>query len=233
MKPTSGYAVPVGPQSTRRRPSSELQCNSVFGFPVAENQYSIFNAQSAVESSGQVQGEDTLDNPRTTRLRRFQAAREAAVDGRQPVGGILDMFTQWNSDAQRTFDNSGIDVKPVASTLPYAFFDSLSVQNFELEAGNSFIEDAVYNMGSVKDMDCTDFNCNKRISNAGPDWSAGRPGHTPTRRDFACVKHVEDSCVGQEWSAGRPGTGPFGARTAACLSPQIACLGPYGTATLQ
>ena len=49
-----------------------------------------------------------------------------------------------------------------------------------------------------------DFKCNKRISNAGPDWSAGRPG-----------------------------TMPFGARTAACLSPQTACIGPYGTAALQ
>ena len=78
-----------------------------------------------------------------------------------------------------------------------------------------------------------DFKCNKRISNAGPDWSAGRPGHTPTRREFACVKHVEDSCAGPDWSAGRPGTMPFGARTAACLSPQTACIGPYGTAALQ
>ena len=79
-----------------------------------------------------------------------------------------------------------------------------------------------------------DFKCNKRISNAGPERSAGRPGHTPTRRNLACGKLVEDSCVGQDWSAGRPGTMPFGARTAACLSPQTACnSGPYGSASQQ
>ena len=85
----------------------------------------------------------------------------------------------------------------------------------------------------VKDVACTFQTCNKRISDAGPERSAGRPGHTPTRRDFAYVKHVEDSCAGQDWSAGRPGLTPFGARTAACLSPQTACIGPYGTASLQ
>ena len=73
----------------------------------------------------------------------------------------------------------------------------------------------------------------KRISYAGPEWSAGRPGHTPTRRSLACGKFVEDSYAGQEWSAGRPGNRPFGASTAACLSPHTACIGPSGTASTQ
>ena len=39
-------------------------------------------------------------------------------------------------------------------------------------------------MKDVNDVDCTDFEiCNKRISYAGPERSAGRPGHTPIRRD--------------------------------------------------
>ena len=81
---------------------------------------------------------------------------------------------------------------------------------------------------------CTDsLNCNKRISCAGPERSAGRPGHTPTRRTFACEKLVEDSCAGPDWSAGRPGTMPFGASSAACPSSQTACIGPYGTAATQ
>ena len=60
--------------------------------------------------------------------------------------------------------------------------------------------------------------CNKRISNAGPDWSAGRPGHTPSRRTLACELNIEDRCAGQDWSAGRPGLMPFGASSAACTS---------------
>ena len=79
----------------------------------------------------------------------------------------------------------------------------------------------------------SDLKCNKRISCAGPERSAGRPGHTPTRRTLACGKLIEDSYAGQNWSAGRPGNRPFGASSAACLSPHTACLGPYGTAAQQ
>ena len=80
----------------------------------------------------------------------------------------------------------------------------------------------------------SDSNCNKRISYAGPERSAGRPGHTPTRRIFACDENIEDSCVGQDWSAGRPSHRLFGARTAACLPTQAACnSGPYGSASQQ
>ena len=79
----------------------------------------------------------------------------------------------------------------------------------------------------------SDVNCNKRISCAGPERSAGRPGHTPTRRTLACGKLIEDSYAGYDWSAGRPGNRPFGASSAACLSPHTACLGPYGTAAQQ
>ena len=79
----------------------------------------------------------------------------------------------------------------------------------------------------------SDFKCNKRISCAGPERSAGRPGHTPARRTLACGKLVEDSYAGQDWSAGRPGNRPFGASSAACVSPHTACIGPYGSAPQQ
>ena len=89
-----------------------------------------------------------------------------------------------------------------------------------------------YNGESVNDVACMDPNF-KRISNAGPEWSAGRPGHTPTRRMLTYDKTIEDSCAGQDWSAGRPGNRPFGASTVPCLSSQTACIGPYGTALKQ
>ena len=113
---------------------------------------------------------------------------------------------------------SGQAVDSVTSELPSYSFNSLSVRNFELESGN-FVDatDAVYS-NSVIDVECMDGHCNKRISTAGPEWSAGRPGHTPIRRDFACVSQLEDRCAGPERSAGRPSHRLFGARLPACTS---------------
>ena len=80
----------------------------------------------------------------------------------------------------------------------------------------------------------SDLICNKRISHAGPERLAGRPGHTPTRHILECDENIEDSCAGQDWSAGRPSHRLFGARTAARLPTQAACnLGPYGSASHQ
>ena len=90
----------------------------------------------------------------------------------------------------------------------------------------------MYNI-DVNDVACTkDLNC-KRISVAGPERSAGRPGHTPIRRELACEKNIEDRVVGQDWSAGRPGIRPFGAIIPTCSSSITACSGPYGTAHVQ
>ena len=136
-------------------------------------------------------------------------------------------------------------MEPVASRIRHSFFpDSLSVsgpdvlesqfganvQNL-LEPGVT-IDDALY-ISDVNDVACTDDSCNKRISDAGPERSAGRPGHTPIRRELACEKTIEDSCAGQDWSAGRPGNRPFGASSAACPSHITACLGQYGNASRQ
>ena len=85
----------------------------------------------------------------------------------------------------------------------------------------------------VYDVACTFQSCNKRISDAGPERSAGRPGHTPIRRTLACGQNIEDRCAGQDWSAGRPDLTSFGASSAACPSSQTACIGPYGTASTQ
>ena len=129
-------------------------------------------------------------------------------------------------------------MNPVVSGNDSQFFvrDSFSVSPSEVLIPQS-VGHVHYSLGNGAIVDgetlYDDFKCNKRISNAGPERSAGRPGHTPTRREFACEKLVEDSYAGQDWSAGRPGNRPFGASTAACLSPQTACIGPYGNALRQ
>ena len=182
-----------------------------------------------------------LVDPRTTRHLRVAAFR-AETRGRQ--ADVQQPATvHYSSDAQGI---SGTCVEPVTSESCSSSFvrnsfsaspvDILSLQSagpvrYTLGTG-VIVGDAMYEK-DVKDVACTNNSCNKRISNAGPERSAGRPGHTPIRRDFACVKHVEDSCAGPDWSAGRPDLTSFGASFAACPSSQTACLGPYGAAFVQ
>ena len=71
---------------------------------------------------------------------------------------------------------------------------SVGPVHYSLGTG-AVLDDALYDY-DVNDVACTKLNCNKRISNAGPDWSAGRPGHTPIRRELACGKLIEDRCAG-------------------------------------
>ena len=130
-------------------------------------------------------------------------------------------------------------VNPVASDDCSQFFidHSFSASSADILPVQS-VENVYYSLDTGVNVGggellYSDFKCNKRISCAGPERSAGRPGHTPTRRRLACGKLIEDSYAGQEWSAGRPGNRPFGASSAACLSPHTACLGPYGSAPQQ
>ena len=160
------------------------------------------------------------------------------ADGEIPATVLLERDAQGNSI-------SGTCVDPVVSRICSPFFthsfsaspsDILKLQSvgpvhYSLGIGAVF-DDALY-YNDVNDVACTDSICNKRISDAGPERSAGRPGHTPSRRELACDKTIEDSCAGQDWSAGRPGIRPFGASSASCPSHITACLGPYGTASRQ
>ena len=53
---------------------------------------------------------------------------------------------------------------------------SVGHSNFELGTDDS--DDAMYISG-VNDVACTNEIYNKRISNPGQEWSAGRPGNRP------------------------------------------------------
>ena len=135
--------------------------------------------------------------------------------------GIFQTVPPGN-DAQGIWSSEDVD-QPVASGIHAKFFlDTLSVSPLDIlylqSSGivqnllkiDDAVDDALYSM-DLNDVACTENeSCNKRISYAGPERSAGRPGHTPTRRLLACEKTIEDSCAGQDWSAGRPGIRPFG-----------------------
>ena len=225
--------LPSGPQSFKRRHNGRSPVSEVFGFPVDQNQFSTLQSELPAVASQRptVQREEGLVDPRTTRQLRW-ATR--GTDDQEAKTEQATIATVNYSNTQGTVE-SGNCLNPGVSGNSSQFFHSFSAQtsdNFPLQSGE--LVRYVLDSGLVGgDTLYGDFKCNKRISIAGPEWSAGRPGHTPTRREFACVKHVEDSYAGQDWSAGRPGIRPFGARTAAYLSPQTACIGPYGTAALQ
>ena len=203
-----------------RLPAEQPQ---VLGFSVSQNQYQLLSSIEVQESEFSL--EQTLEDLRKTRAQRLQASsgveRQEFLQRNDAV-----YYSPTVVENEPTFFNS-------LSVLPPDILESQSggvVQNL-LEPG-AMSDDALYSI-DVNDVACTNEPCNKRISYAGPEWSAGRPGHTPSRRRLACEKTIEDSCAGQDWSAGRPGNRPFGASSAACPSSITACLGPYGTASRQ
>ena len=181
-------------------------------------------------------------DPRTTRHLRIAAQRTDDKGSLADVG--MPAIVPINRNAQGT-SISGTCVDPVVSRICSPFFthsfsasssDILNLPfvgsvHYSLGIG-AILDDAMYEK-DVNDVACTNLNCNKRISYAGPERSAGRLGHTPTRRELACGKLIEDRCAGQDWSAGRPGLTPFGASSAACPSSHTACIGPYGTVATQ
>ena len=239
MKVKSDSRAQHSPASVHRRPSGGISEETVFGFPLEANQFNVLESNQTTDfQCPRAEEEMGLVDPRTTRHLRRVASR-AEVRGRQAA--VQQSATvHYSSDAQGM---SGTCVEPVTSESCSSLFvddsfsaspvDILSLQSagpvhYTLGTGD-IVGDAMYGK-DVNDVACTVENCNKRISNAGPDWSAGRPGHTPTRRILACEKLLEDSYAGQDWSAGRPGNKPFGASSVACPSHNTACIGPYGAA---
>ena len=219
----TGYTVPIKPCTIT---DSELPLVQplVLGFPVTPNQFNILSKDEvACSELGQDQN---LEDPRQTRAQRHSASSRIEKQGIVLSEGVAEDLVPLNSENEPTFFHS----LSVSAPDILGLQSSGLVQNL-LESGAA-VDDALYE-NDVYDVACTDGTCNKRISVAGPERLAGRPGHTPTRCDLACGKHVEDSCAGQDWSAGQPGNRPFGASFTACLPSHTACLGPYGIAARQ
>ena len=226
-----------GLQSSRRQNSGTSVPNTVFGFDLAENQFQILNSdQTASAPRSTEQHHEGLVDPRTTRQWRW-ATRGTASQETKTEEALLATVSLEN--AQGICTTSGSVINPGASQNSSPFFHSFSAgpsENFAVPSVGPtvqyMLESGVSGGGDY--LLYRDSQCNKRISYAGPERSAGRPGHTPTRRIIACDENLEDSCAGQDWSAGRPSHRLFGARTAACLPTQAACnSGPYGSASQQ
>ena len=219
--PKAGHIKPNRPCTMEDSRLPAKQPN-ILGFPVSQNQYQSLSENEVQES--EFSKEQNLEDPRKTRAQRLQTSLK--VEEQEILqGNDVVQYSSPSVENETTFFQS------YCSASPSNNLESQSggnVQNL-LEPG-VVSDDALY-ISNVNDVACTLEPCNKRISNAGPERSAGRPGHTPTRCELACEKTIEDSCAGQDWSVGRPGIRPFGASFAACPSPNTAFLGPYGIAS--
>ena len=180
--------LPSGLQSSRRQHSGTSVPSTVFGFNLSENQFQILNSdQTASSPRSTEQHQEGLIDPRTTRQWRWSTRGTANQEIKTEEGQLA---TVQHSYAQGT-SSSGNFVHPVAIDYSSQFVNSFS-------AGSSvpyMLESGVGVSGGDFSL-YSDQICNKRISYAGPERSAGRPGHTPTRRIFVCDENIEDSCAG-------------------------------------
>ena len=214
MKPASEGTVPKEPPQSNDSPTTEIPLCTIFGFPVSTNQFNELQESETAVSTSQRQVQERRNYPNKTRLTRLQAARRTDEQEMMTNEGNTLSLKQIN-DEQEILENEG-NGQPVSSDIRQLILpDSLSVSPTDILTSQSVgnvhyllgtganMNDALYDC-DLYDVACMENNCNKRINVAGPERSAGRPGHMPK-----------------------------GARSAACLSSYTACIGPYGTASRQ
>ena len=192
MRPVNKSDAQRRPNQPSQLPRTEIPSSSVYGFPVLVNPFQSLQELQLAVSTNQSQIQDRLIDPRKTRLARLQAARR---DAEQETLETLSSERIFDTvplvqDVQGTSTSEGID-QPVASGIcsqffPHSLFVSQSnilrvqsggiVQNL-LDTG-VVVDDALYT-SSLNDVTCTNEICNKRISYAGQERSAGQPSHTP------------------------------------------------------
>ena len=138
----------------------------------------------------QIQGR--LIDPKKTKLARQQAVRRTIEQGTLEIlssEGIFDAVPLVQN-VQGTLSSGRFDQPVAFGSHPQFFPDSLSVSTpniLESQSGGNVqnlletgvaVDDALYSM-DLNDVACTNDQCNKRISNAGQERSAGRPGNRP------------------------------------------------------
>lgn len=142
--------MPIKPCTISDSGLSSVQ-SSILGFPITPNQFHILSEDEVAEPKpGQKQN---LEDPRMTRAQRLPTSSRIREQGIILSEGVAESVVPPNRESDP------------------AFFNSLSVKNFELKPSDS--DDALYN-SDVKEVTCTrNLFCNKRICVAGQEGSAG------------------------------------------------------------
>ena len=119
MDSINDFMAQQSPQSMNRRFSGDTSVSEVFGFPIAANQFSTLPSIQSVEIQCQLQREEGLVDPKTTRHLREAAKRAEAqgilADGEIPATVLVERDAQGNSI-------SGTCVDPVVSRICSPFF---------------------------------------------------------------------------------------------------------------
>ena len=180
----TGYVVPIKPCTVTNSELPSVQ-PTVLGFPVTPSQFSVLSED---EVTGAELGQDqSLEDPRQTRVQRHIASSSTGVQGIVLSEGVAENLVPTESENEPTFFHS----------LSVSAPDILRVQSggpvqLLLESG-AVVDDALY-ISDVNDVACTDDICNKRISCAGQEWSAGRPGNRPIGASDAARN--SETCLG-------------------------------------
>ena len=160
------------PHTASRHVSGGNAVNTVFGFPVEENQFQVLHSDQPAESQRQEQREEGLVDPKTTRRLRWAArgTEDSRAKSVEAASAIVSVY----SSAQGIL-NSEQCIQPVAAESSSPFFNSFSASpsdTFPLQSIGPV--HYVLDFGVVGgDSLYGDLKCNKRISNAGQEWSGG------------------------------------------------------------
>ena len=179
MDRKSDAVLQSGPQKTSRRYSD---ASNVFGFPTSANQFQVLETeQSATSSRSTEQRQEGLIDPRTTRQRRW-AARGTEAQRTETERATAATVSLDNAQGICTTSGSVINPGAIQNSSPLFYsFSAGPSDNFAVSlvgpTVHYMLESGVGMSGGDYSL-YSDFNCNKRISYAGPDRSAGRPGHT-------------------------------------------------------
>ena len=172
------------PSEVNRRRSGDTSAQSVFGFPLANNQFNVLETSQTAgiqcQSSEQEEDEGLID-PRTTRALRIAALR---ADDRGNLADVPPTAPVPSLSSTQGMYYSGIVVNP---DVPGICSQTLFVQNSFSACSPAVLsmqtgEPVQYMLGEgvhVRDGGDSLYNslkCNKRISCAGPEMVGGATG---------------------------------------------------------
>ena len=100
MNSINYFLAQQSPQSANRHFSGDTSVSEVFGFPIVANQFSTLQSIQSAESQSQLQREEGIVDPRTTRHLREAAKRTddkgSLADGEIPATVTVPSNAQGN-----------------------------------------------------------------------------------------------------------------------------------------
>ena len=96
MKPAVKNNAQTRPKQPTQLPKIEIPSSSMYGFPVSDNQFQLLQDSQLAVSTGQVQIQDRLVDPRKTRLERQRATRGTLSREFMELWQMREFFTLYH-----------------------------------------------------------------------------------------------------------------------------------------